>query len=82
MRRFALSLIAWALVSTSQMTIKNPESLARGQDPDDYNPTITVPAHTAVNMIVYDGNSKYTPPKMTELFEVPNDTKIGDTVTE
>lgn len=67
----------WALVATQTMDIQDPNFI-----PSDANPTrgmITISAGTIANIIVYDGIQDYVAPEGTQLQQVPDNAKIGDT---
>lgn len=67
----------WALVARQTMDIPDPNFI-----PSDANPargTITITAGTIANIIVYDGIQEYVAPAGTELLQVPDNAKMGDT---
>lgn len=73
--------MAWAIVNTVEMEV----NIARYEGVDEYGfaklvkkPQFPKPG-MIINMILYDGESDFTPPAGTKLVEVPDDAKIGDT---
>lgn len=67
--------MAWALLNSIEM----PLTIGHWDETGNYvEETNNVPAGTVMNLIVYDGQSAYTPPPGYVLAQVDDATKIGD----
>lgn len=71
--------MAWALVSTIEMTIPVGEWVGSGMQAQYIITNMDAPIGTIINLIAYDGESPYTPPEGTKIEEVPDTAKVGDT---
>ena len=68
--------MAYGLISTEEMEI----SLWVLNEMEDYDyKTYVTPAGTVMDLVMYDGESKYEAPKGYRLDKVPDEANIGDT---